>query len=299
MASNRNISPTGQGVNEPNKKQPNQHSLSADAANVDFMSDPITQIGGSQSISTTEKPIESDLDEFRDLDRMIDENFDLAAFDEDFLPEILPTDTNLVPPINLVSDPFEEAINNELFNNNDYDLEVDLYEEALANDLLTNDLLNEYTSDKTAIDKLTTNRTNFAVPLQNSSSPDSFDMELSDQDFLDDFDLDSIDIQLTDTDDEFDSEFAHADMSTGLQTSLPSITPVSPSATNQDVFSSIDSNPNPLSPPPLPFLTPLPPKRNAIPLKPSSPPVPNTGYQSPSEQSRDQNPVSPVDESWS
>jgi len=48
MASNRNIPPKGQGANEPDKKT-NQQSVSADAANVDWMimSDLSTRIGGS------------------------------------------------------------------------------------------------------------------------------------------------------------------------------------------------------------------------------------------------------------
>jgi uncharacterized protein YjbI with pentapeptide repeats len=280
--------------------------------------------------SVSEQPIISaeSIGEFRDLDSMLDEDFDLAAFDEDVFPEISPTNastgisttltpnrpvsvppppdtskievsppsvsTNSIPP-NLVSDPFEEALNNELLNN-DYDLAVDLHEEALANDLL-----NGYTSDESAIDKLTANRPNLSTLPQNLSSPDNFDMESSDRDFLDDFDLDSIDTQLTG--DDFDSGFAPAAISTGLTPpppppSLP-IAPVPSNSTNQDItFPSVS---NPPTPPPPPFLPPLPPKRSPAQAKPTSPSpsVPNAGYQRPSDQSRERKPVSPIDEGWS
>ncbi|NMF58491.1 pentapeptide repeat-containing protein [Pseudanabaena yagii] len=271
---------------------------------------------------------EESIGEFQDLDSMIDENFDLAAFDEDVFPEMPPANvstgisttltpnrpvsvppppdtskievsplsvsTNSVPP-NLISDPFEEALSNELLNN-DYDLAVDLREEALANDLL-----NGYTSDESAIDKLTSNRPNLSTSPQNLSSPDNFDMESSDRDFLDDFDLDSIDTQLTG--DDFDSGFAPAAISTGLTPPppppSPPITPVPSISTNQDItFPSVS---NPPTPPPPPFLPPLPPKRNPAQAKPAppSPSVPNAGYQRPSDQSRDRKPVSPIDEGWS
>ncbi len=276
------------------------------------------------SISTPEESI----GEFQDLDSMIDDNFDLASFDEDVFPEMPPTSantdifttltpnrlvsappvpepskiespppsvsTNSIPP-NQVSDPFEEALNNELLNN-DYDLAVDLHEEALANDLL-----NGYTSNESPIDQLTSHGTNLPTPPQNFSSPDNFDMESSDRDFLDDFDLDSIDTQLTG--DDFDSGFAPAAISTGLTPPppppSPPIAPVPSISTNQDItFPSVS---NPPTPPPPPFLPPLPPKRNPAQAKPASPSpsVPNAGYQRPSDQSRDRKPVSPIDEGWS
>lgn len=269
------------------------------------------------------------VDDFQDIDNMIDENFDLASFDEDVFPEMpstrvntgisttltpnrpvsvspppdtskiedspLSVSTNSIPP-NPANDPFEEALSNEILNN-DYDLAVNLYEEVLANESL-----NGYTSDdESPIDKLTSNRTNLSTSPQNLSSLDNFDIESSDHNFLlDDFDLDivdTIDAQLTE--DDFDSGFASTAKSTGLTTpSSPAISPVPQISANQDGTFQSSSNP-PLPPPP--FLPPLPPKRNSALAQPTSPSpsFPNAGYQQPSEQSRNSKPVLQIDDEWS
>jgi len=283
---------------------------------------------------------------FADLDSMIDDDFDLASFDEsgfsenphnpnDYVsttltpsrgavpppidssnlgvtppPSIAPV--NFIPPNNLASNPLPDSLTDGLLND-DYDLEVDLREEALANDLL-----NGYT-DSDAVDHPVPQGESFAnTPLQ-SSPPTSFDMATIDHDFLDDFDLDSMDTQLTGSD--FDS-VSPAAISTGLTPPSPPIAPAPPTAPsiNQDITFPSVGNP-PTSPPPPPFLPPLPPKRNHTQPKTSSSSSSKSslGHQPPSRnrpsnQMRDDDfdsfhsqpdlnksrkPINPIDEGWS
>ena len=287
---------------------------------------------------------------FDDLESMIDEDFDLDAFDEEGFPEISLTDTSndslsttltpnraipvptpsprnltsgitpppvsdarnsLVSPDFSESDPFEEALINDLQNNdlqnneliNEYDLEVNLHEEALANDLLNGDIsdsevLNNipekegfFSPPPPIPPQVTPNLMSSLMPNLPSNSPlsESFDMDTNDHDFLDDFDLDSLDTQLTG--DDFGSAFVPPAISTGLTPPSPPIAaPLPPSMiSTQDVTAPSVSNP---PPPPPPFLPPLPPKRNPAQAKPPS--------GSPSIQNKPANkPINSLDEGWS
>ncbi|WP_271255211.1 pentapeptide repeat-containing protein [Pseudanabaena sp. Chao 1811] len=284
---------------------------------------------------------------FADLDSMIDDDFDLASFDESGFSENPPnpndyvsttltpsrgavpppvdssnlgvtpppsiTPVNFIPPNNLASNPLPDSLTDGLLND-DYDLEVDLREEALANDLL-----NGYT-DSDAVDHPVPQGESFAnIPLQ-SSSPTSFDMATIDHDFLDDFDLDSMDTQLTGSD--FDS-VSPAAISTGLTPPAPPIAPALPTdpPINQDITFPSVGNPPTSPPPPPPFLPPLPPKRSHTQPKASSSSSSSSslGHQLPSRnrpnnQMRDDDfdsfhsqpdlnksrkPINPIDEGWS
>ncbi|BBC22703.1 pentapeptide repeat-containing protein [Pseudanabaena sp. ABRG5-3] len=284
---------------------------------------------------------------FADLDSMIDDDFDLASFDESGFSESPPipndyvsttltpsrgavpppvdssslgvtpppsiTPVNFIPPNNPASNPLPDSLTDGLLND-DYDLEVDLREEALANDLL-----NGYT-DSDAFDNPVPQGESFAnTPLQ-SSPPTSFDMSTIDHDFLDDFDLDSMDTQLTGSD--FDS-VSPAAISTGLTPPAPPSAPASPIAPsiNQDITFPSVGNPPTSPPPPPPFLPPLPPKRSHTQPKASSSSSSSSslGHQPPSRnrpsnQMRDDDfdnfhsqpnlnksrkPINPIDEGWS
>lgn len=308
------------------------------------------RVATTQNVSNPE-----DVADFEDLDSMIGDDFDLDSFDEDGFSEIPLSDTNdyiattltpsrgvavpppvdvsnvgitpppsinpvnLVPPSNSVSNFLSDSLTDGLIND-DYDLEVDLHEEALANDLL-----NGYTSDSDLVDNLVPEGESFSIPPLHVSSPISspapFAMDTIDRDFLDDFDLDSMDTQLTGGN--LDS-FTPAAISTGLTPPSPPpppVPPISPSA-NQDItFPSVG---NPPTPPPSPlFLPPLPPKRSHTnqpkPSSLSSSGSSSSGYQAPSRNrdgdkmreddfdsfhsqqdlNKGRKPINPIDEGWS
>jgi uncharacterized protein YjbI with pentapeptide repeats len=237
------------------------------------------------------------IDDFDDMESIIDENFDLASFDEGQFPEIPLTNPdsvniattltpNRVSPISAsTSKPeftpeftdlsvpaiaakdenefsedrlLEEAFRNDLLNQN-YDLEVDPFEEALASDLL-----NGYTSRSSGFNQL-----DDFVPVSETlpppnPSPSTFVMAPSNNDFLDDFDFDSIDIQ--DFSGKNNSKFPA--ISTGLNPLVPAIEPIAkPEPTINNSF---------LPPPALP---PLPPKRNTSQGRPASSPTQNSPIQ--------------------
>jgi uncharacterized protein YjbI with pentapeptide repeats len=220
------------------------------------------------------------VDDFDDMDSIIDENFDLASFDEGQFPETPLTNSdsvniattltpNRVIPIPSVSIPkpeftdlpapaiaskdnfsedmlLEDSFANDLLDQN-YDLDVDPFEEALAIDLL-----NGYTSSTSGFEQID----DFApaseiLPPPNSTppskTPSNFVMAPSNNDFLDDFDFDSIEVE--DFGGKDNSRFPK--ISTGLNPSAPSPDPIAKSEPSIN---------NPFLPPP--SLPPLPPKRN-------------------------------------
>lgn len=255
-------------------------------------------------------------DEAGDIGSILDEDFDLASFDEDSLLEAansdrnfdsIPTtltpsrstsDTFLVDPfsedslasgftnqpysinpidsfadnIDSQSDSFEEALVNGLLNEN-YE-EVNFEEEALAHDLL-NGLVSESDGFPPAKESPTMS-TPMLTPNSNLEASIEFDLGTSDRDFLDDFDLESIDPI-------GDSGFAAGLVSTPISTGLtPSVIapmpPSPPPLAKQEPTAPSISN----LPPPPPFLPPLPPKRT--PTQGSTTPAPaypaiNTGSQ--------------------
>jgi uncharacterized protein YjbI with pentapeptide repeats len=269
-----------------------------------------------------------------DLESMLDENFDLASFDEDDLPEVTVSGgnfasvtTTLTPSrvtsnsvdglannedIALPNDLLEEALVNDLLNDN-YD-EVNFQEEALAHDLL-NGLVSES-------DDFVPERDAFTMPtpksnLAASTASTNFALGAGDRDFLDDFDLDSVDPL---TDDEFDSGFVSAPISTGLTPPAPPMPPMPPSL--PPLNKQEPTSPSINNPPPPPFLPPLPPKRPPAQNSPtpSTPyPVANTGlpsqpqnrmgkrneeddfdrFHAQADQQRNRKPINSIDEGWS
>lgn len=272
-----------------------------------------------QSKDFTEPEELQNVDEFAGLESIIDEDFDLADFDEEFLPEIPSANVSgkkltttlapnravpppltahpqdltpsVPPPVLPVKDSFAKILTNDAINNaidnaiDEYDLEVDLHEEALANDLL-----NGYTSESDLVGNLDNpmlGKERISPPLPNLVSPVNFDMDTSDSDFLDDFDLDSLDTQITG--DDFGSAFTTpAVISTSLTPLIPPVPPIVPSIDDQDVTSPTINNP---PPPPPPFLPPLPPKR---PAQTKQPPLP-----APAINKSANKPINTIDEGWS
>jgi len=239
----------------------------------------------------TEVPV---ADGFDDLESILDENFDLESFDEEIFPETPFIDSNsenvattlapnrVVPPtppenpfvsgftppsppsIDFINDLvppspiLEDALIDDLLNAG-YAPDVDLHEEALVNDLLNENALESDTFD----DDFVLGRESLPSLSPNLATPSNFDVGISDQDFLDDFDLDSVGEPLTGND--FDAGFASSKIPTGLTPPTPPTAlpfskqePTSPSLNNLL---------------PLPFLPPLPPKRNSNQPKPSSSPT--------------------------
>ena len=319
-----------------------------------FDNDVVPQVNANLgSPNWDESDAKSSLIASNDIDNIggiLDENFDLASFDEDSLLDIPPSDFNLgsipttlspnrsntfsedslsgfahqqpsIAPTdnfanNLVSqsDPFEEALANDLLNDN-YE-EVNFEEEALAHDLL-NGLVPE-ADDFVSAKESPTMSTPMPSPNSNFAASTKFELGSNDRDFLDDFDLESID-PLGDSG--FDDGFASIPISTGLTPPAPPIAPMPPSLpplTKQEPTSPSISN----LPPPPPFLPPLPPKRN--PTQGTTPvithPAANAGNQplpqnrmgrrseeddfdrfhSQSDQHRNRSkPIDSIDESWS
>ncbi|MFZ4556691.1 MAG: hypothetical protein ACOYN8_09995, partial [Pseudanabaena sp.] len=247
------------------------------------------------------------VDDFDDMESIIDENFDLASFDEDKFPEIplinsdnvniattlTPNRVSPIPTVGISKPEFtpefadlsapaiaakedfdhfsedillEEAFANDLLNQN-YDLDVDPFEEALASDLL-----NGYTSNPSGFnqfdDFVPASET---LPPPNRISPSTFVMAPSNKDFLDNFDFDSIEIE--DFSGKNNSGFPA--ITTGLTPSAPSIKTIAQS--------------EPTSPPvnnsflPLP---PLPPKRNPTQGRPTTAIAQNPPIQSQNIQPR-------------
>ncbi|MBD2178205.1 pentapeptide repeat-containing protein [Pseudanabaena sp. FACHB-1998] len=235
--------------------------------------------------------LDSSLTSYNDLgsiDSFIDENFDLDAFDEESFPEVTSSDlsnpniaTTLTsnrsnPPVDDFQDSVESpdmAIAREYIGDVEIaieeSLETDPFEEALAIDLLNGDI--------SGIDNFKQPPVGMGLPpvppspnlVPNSASSASFAIDTNDHDFLDNFDLDSLDTELTG--DDFDSGFAPAKISTGLnvQSPPPPIAPLAPPVIKQENITS-PSLINP--PPPPPFLPPLPPKRSPHQSKPLSQP---------------------------
>ncbi len=242
------------------------------------------------SESTTKENALSSI-ESDSLQGILEENFDLATFDEDSLLEVpnssfnfgnIPTtltpsrstsDTFLEESLtsgfasqhssvnstdsfedNVVSqiDQFEEALVNDLLNDNFE--EADFEGEALAHDLL-NGLVSE-SEDFMSAQESSTMPTPMPSPNSNLAASTKSNLGAIDHDFLDDFDLESIDPL---DDDGFNDGFASA-ISTGLTPSAPTIAPTPPSLpplNKQD-----PTSPSVNLPPPPPSLPPLPPKRN-------------------------------------
>jgi uncharacterized protein YjbI with pentapeptide repeats len=253
-------------------------------------------------ISNDWKPNENEptvVDELDEMESIIDENFDLVAFDEDQFPEVPLTNSNSVnvattltpnratpiPPVVIpniskpdISKPkftdlpapaiaakdtakdelslssedmlLEEAFTNDLLNQN-YDLEIDPFEEALASDLL-----NGYTARSSGFNQLDDFvPASETLPPPNPTPPSNFVMASSNNDFLDDFDFDSIEIQ--DFSGKNNSKFPA--ISTGLTPPSPASEPIAkPEPPINNSF---------LTPPALP---PLPPKRNTSQGRPAS-----------------------------
>ncbi len=238
------------------------------------------------------------------LDSMLNEDFDLATFDEDsLLEEPLGNFNNVSMPTTLtpirvapIPSP-EEQFTSGVVPNPPFDAlnsstdnlisETDFLQEAMAHDLLNEsyeemdeyqeaadkDLLNSYGTNSGGLD-------NFVSPQQISPPPVNFvppvnigksvtNVGIDSSDFLDEFDLDSMDSQLTG--DDFGSGFVSPTISTGLVPPAPPIAPlppVPPIATRQEPTAPSVSSP----PPPPPFLPPLPPKR--IPNQSNTAPLP-------------------------
>ena len=217
------------------------------------------------------------VDDFDDMDSIIDENFDLASFDEGQFPETPLTNSdsvniattltpNRIPSVSIPKPEFtdlpspaiaskdnfsedmllEDSFANDLLDQN-YDLDVDPFEEALAIDLL-----NGYTSSTSGFEQPDDfPPASETLPPPNSippsKTPSNFVMSPSNNDFLDDFDFDSIEVE----------DFGGKDnprfpaISTGLNPSAHAPEPIAkPEPTINNSF---------LPPPSLP---PLPPKRN-------------------------------------
>ncbi len=274
-------------------------------------------------------------DSFDDLEGIIDENFDLASFNEDsslevplinsssknFTTSLTPSRVEPVPPTHTLAseftapqlpkpnptnspiqpiDHFEDALANELLNDS-FALEEDFIEAALVNDLL-----NGSASESDSLNKNVSDREVSFHPSQNLSSSSQFDMDTNERDFLDDFDLDA-----HITGEHFDSAFSSSAISTGLTPPSPSISPIISSVTQPEPTSPSINNP----PPPPPFLPPLPPKRNSSPKASNSPSVPNVtdhpqsknriteddfdSFHVQSAQSKNRKPMNSIDESWS
>ena len=288
-------------------------------------------------------------DSFDDLESIIDESFDIDSFEEDsFLEEHLSngiseniattliqnrvttisedtfTSRSTPPPIsppNFVNDltstrdPFEEDFVNDLLP------DANMPEAIVSEEAVENDLLNRYASESDSLDNFISER-DIHLPLSaNLAASSNFDIgrsDRSDQDFLDEFDLDSIDIELTG--DGFDSSLSSSKISTGLNPPSPPLAPVAsitPSVPQPEpTLSTINNLP---SPPP--FLPPLPPKRSHSQNKTASsqPPITNSGFQSPPQkivaekievddfddfhaqqtQNKNQKSISSIDEDWS
>ncbi len=251
-----------------------------------------------------------------DIESILDEDFDLASFDEDNLLESANSDRNfdsipttLTPSrstsdtflvdtfsedslasgftqqqysinpidsfadnIDSQSDSFEDALINDLLNEN-YE-EVNFEEEALAHDLL-NGLVSESDGFLPAKEQPAMS-TPTLTPNSNLAVSTKFDLGASDRDFLDDFDLESIDPI---GDSGFAAGLVSAPISTGLTPSVIAPMPPSlPPLTKQEPTAPSITN----LPPPPPFLPPLPPKRT--PTQGSTTPAPaypaiNTGSQ--------------------
>ena len=239
-------------------------------------------------------------DEFDDLESILDENFDLESFDEEIFPETPLIDSNsenvattltpnrIAPPappedpfvsgftppspplINSINDLvpsspiLEDALVDDLLNVG-YTLDVDLHEQPLINDLFNENALESDAFN----DDFVLGRESLPPLPQNSAAPSNFDIGISDQDFLDDFDLDSVGEPLTGND--FNAGFIPSKISTGLTPPTPPIAPtetIAPPFIKQEPTSPSLNN---LLPPP--FLPPLPPKRNPNQPKPSSSPA--------------------------
>ena len=213
-----------------------------------------------------------------DLQKMLDDDFDLAAFDQDILPEIPLYDFNLTSIATTLTPKQSEA---STYKEDISVAEVPIEEFLDAIDLDAIDLDNE---DPYLAPPLTLNAPfenslgnlapnvptpvftkEFAFPAPpNLGMANKSTVDKSDRDFLDEFDLDSI---APITDDEFESSFDSGFISaptvtTGLTpppTPIPLPTPPSPPLS----IKSEPTNPSLGSPPPLPFLPPLPPKRTS------------------------------------
>jgi uncharacterized protein YjbI with pentapeptide repeats len=219
------------------------------------------------------------------LESMLNEDFDLASFDD-------------------------ALINNSL---NDNYGEVDFQKEALAHDLL-NDIVSESDDFGLANNSPIIPPPNIPSSNVNLASSTNFTLDSSDHDFLDEFDLDVIDPLIGES---FDSGFSSASISTSLTPPTPPIAPLPPQMDKQELTSpSVNRLPMP------PSLPPLPPKRLPTHGRPSSitPPFPvvNTGskaqtqnrtghrneedfdqFHAQSDQQRSRKPMASIDEAWS
>ncbi|GBO56599.1 hypothetical protein APA_4934 [Pseudanabaena sp. lw0831] len=323
----------------------------ADSFDNDIVPPVKANLGGSNWDASTSESNVIGSNEVDNIGSILDENFDLASFDEDSLLEVPAPDFNFgnipttltpnrsnvfsedslagythqqssISPIdsfadNIVSqsDSFEEALVNDLLNEN-YE-EVNFEEEALAHDLL-NGLVSE-PDDFVPAKEPSTMPTPMPSPNLNLAASTKFDLGAGDRDFLDDFDLESIDPL---GDDGFDDGFVSTPISTGLTPSAPSIAPMPPNLpplTKQEPTSPSINN----LPPPPPFLPPLPPRRNTtqgsttpVPTHPTANagarPLPQNRMGSRSEeddfdrfhdqpdQHRNRNkPIGSIDEGWS
>lgn len=305
-----------------------------------FVISPLEANLDSQIITDWDMDVAPAIENLDGLESIIDENFDLATFDEEYFPETslsnveneniatiltsnpvvsspyleneftsqfehlsLSSDSSSIDELIASSDPFENGLVDDLLN--------DVYSPVLIEDTSTNNLLLPNSGyDSNVLDSLVP-EIEIASTLGVVSSSDAV-VDMSDRDFLDDFDLDSISDQLTG--DDFNSDIVLPPISTGLAAPFSLSTPIAPVLEQESTYSSIN---NP--PPPPPFLPPLPPKR--IPNQgksiapPLSPSVPNIAFQSqpksrneeddfdsfhiPQNQNKNRKSINSIDEGWS
>ena len=231
-----------------------------------------------------------------ELESILDEDFDLATFDDDSLidyplsednniatmltpvrPNSANTQANVGP--NAIShdqqEPFPSALDLD-----DFGLE-DEFERAIANDSLEDEFAAELGIEESLANEMLNGNgvsadfspnLNLDIPspsFDSGASVNSFptppvgsSYDSNDHDFLDDFDLDSIGTAFDS--DEFDSNFINPVISTGLTPPAP---PSQPTPVPSPALPTINNNP----PPPPPFMLPLPPKRSTAQPKQANP----------------------------
>ncbi|PZU96540.1 MAG: hypothetical protein DCE90_09510 [Pseudanabaena sp.] len=220
-----------------------------------------------------------------ELENLLNEDFDLATFDDDSLIAAPLTGqsnvaTTLTPvrSSNISSNANNDQQESLVSDSDEFSLE-DEFEKAIANDSLEDEFAAELEIEESLANELLNGNgigTDFSPNSSINIPPPSFDTSASgnsfattpavskEHDFLDDFDLDSIGTGFDS--DEFDSDFASPVISTGLTPPPPPAPLPSPTLPNLNS-----------SPPPPPFMLPLPPMRgNAQPKQQSNPSRPLT-----------------------
>ncbi|NUN63490.1 pentapeptide repeat-containing protein [Pseudanabaena biceps] len=263
-----------------------------------IVSEPIETMLKPKSITYESEASSPDRNSSYGLGNIIDEDFDLADFDEDSLidapvldlnnstatsltpvrpsssPDFIDQDINeeaerFSAPISEddnFNDEFEKAIAYERMNKEQFP-ELGLIEDSLGNKLLGGNAVVDFAPTPPIAPP------NLPIPanigdsaINNYAIAGSADS--SDHDFLDEFDLDSIGSDILG--DDFDSGFVSPRITTGLNISTPPTLP--PMPTSPPVSIQPPTQPNLNNPPPPPFLPPLPPKRSHAP-QPQHPPM--------------------------